>query len=206
MRNDPTDRTLETYEQAAATYREQAPAEPSPSLLAFLHRVLEEVPVGGTVLEIGSGPGRDAALLERHGLRVRRTDAAEAFVAMLRADGHPADVLDVRTDALGGPYDLVFAHAVFLHLTRDILGAVLDRLREPVQDDGVLAFSVKEGVGAGWSDHRLGLPRWFTYWQDHELRETLDRHGWRTLDLLHGPSPRATWLSAVCVLDRDEAS
>lgn len=206
MTEDPTDRTLQTYEQAAQRYRELSDREPvAPSLSAFVDAVVEHVPAGASVLEIGSGPGRGARMLEERGLRVRRTDAAEAFVRMLREDGHPADVLDVRTDALGGPYELVFADAVFLHLSADDLGAVLVRLRDAVHDEGVLAFSVKQGVGAGWSTERLGLPRWFTYWQEHELRELLGRSGWEPLVILHEDSPRASWLSAVCVLDEDEA-
>ena len=43
--------------------------------------------LGGTgrILEIGSGGGRDARELERRGLSVRCTDAAQGFVDLLRA-------------------------------------------------------------------------------------------------------------------------
>ena len=47
---------------------------------------------GARVLEVGSGPGRDARALEEAGLSVRRTDITPAFVRMLRADGFEADV------------------------------------------------------------------------------------------------------------------
>ncbi len=68
------------------------------------------------MLEIGSATGRDAAVLEARGLKVRRTDATPAFVDRLRADGVAADVLNVITDELGGPWDAIYAGAVFLHL------------------------------------------------------------------------------------------
>jgi hypothetical protein len=58
------------------------------ALIAFLDRLAELV--AGHVLELGSGPGGDATYLEGHGLRVTRTDAALAFVAMMRTAGHEA--------------------------------------------------------------------------------------------------------------------
>ncbi len=81
----------------------------------------------GRVLELGSGPGREATVLERLGATVRRTDGTPAFVERLRAAGHDAHVLDARRDPLGGPYDAVFANAVLLHLSRPDLQALLGR-------------------------------------------------------------------------------
>ena len=52
---------------------------------------------------IGSGGGRDAAYLEKHGLHVRRTDVTPAFVDLLRHEGHTADLLDPLHDNLSYP-------------------------------------------------------------------------------------------------------
>ena len=71
---------------------------------------------GGCVLELGTGPGWDADLLETLGLSVERTDAAIAFVGRLLEAGHQARVLDARAADYGGPYDGVLADAVLLHL------------------------------------------------------------------------------------------
>lgn len=57
----------------------------------------------GRVLELGSGPGWDALHLEARGVRVTRSDATGAFLTRLRAAGHEALHLGVRTDDLGGP-------------------------------------------------------------------------------------------------------
>ncbi|MBO0881798.1 MAG: class I SAM-dependent methyltransferase, partial [Mycobacterium sp.] len=89
------------------------------------------------VLEIGTGTGRDADLLERRGASVVRTDAATSFVRRLRAGDHQADVVNVLTDDLGGPYDGVFANAVLLHLRRAELPGVLARLHDAVRPGGV---------------------------------------------------------------------
>ena len=69
-----TDPTLQTYEAAAQRYREQT-RQAGPDLLDFLDRLAALAGPGAHVLEIGSGPGNDAVLLEARGLRVTRTDA-----------------------------------------------------------------------------------------------------------------------------------
>ncbi|HEX3909725.1 MAG TPA: class I SAM-dependent methyltransferase [Solirubrobacteraceae bacterium] len=192
---DPNDVTLETYEAAAADYaaREVGPGRP---VVAFLDRLAELVG-NGCVLELGSGPGRDADYLEGKGLRVIRTDAAASFVAMMRSEGHDARRLDLRTDAFGGPHDAVLADAVLLHLTRDQLESVLRRLRAAVRDGGLLAFTVKKGAGAGWSTDKLGLPRYFAYWQEGAVRELLTKAGWTVCSLQHSTEPLDEWLQVI---------
>ena len=44
-------------------------------------------------------------------------------------------------------------------------------------------ISVKEGDGSSWSDHRLGAPRFYTYWRPGPLVGLLARLGW-AVDLL----------------------
>lgn len=125
---------------------------------------------------------------------MRRTDATRAFVDLLRQDGHAADVLNVLTDDLGGPYAGVLADAVFLHLTPEQLVGVLRRVRESLSPDGLLAFSVKIGDGTEWSDHKLGAPRFFQYWQEGPLRGLLAGCGFDVLDVTRETGGVWNWL------------
>ncbi|GAA3597121.1 hypothetical protein GCM10022223_10390 [Kineosporia mesophila] len=113
---DPVDITLATYEAAAGTYVDVS-ARPGPTVPGFLDRRVALIGEG-MVLEVGSGPGRDADHLPTHGLRVVRTDSTRAFVERLRARGPDVRLLDARTDPLGGPYRGGLADAVLLRLSR----------------------------------------------------------------------------------------
>ncbi|HEU4947853.1 MAG TPA: methyltransferase domain-containing protein [Kribbella sp.] len=182
--------TLAAYEQAAERFRATIPSEPGQVLLDQFDLIDTRLHPGATVLELGSGTGRDALELERRGYRVRRTDAAESFVEMMRSDGHHADRLNALTDEFGGPYDLVFADAVLLHFDRDQLAAVL---RKAARASGLLAFSLREGEGAEWSTRHLDLPRHFTMWQEPELRRLLTDCGWTIASLARGSTPVGGW-------------
>jgi len=183
--------TLATYEQAAERFRESIPAEPNTLLVDLL---AEGVGPGARVLEIGSGTGRDAIELERRGFVVRRTDATQAFVEMMRADGYDADPLNAITDDFGGPYDAVFADAVFLHFDRAQLAEVF---RKAARAAPVLAFTTREGNGEEWSSRNLDLPRHFVMWQEEPLRELLTGTGWTVERLERGETRIGYWFHVL---------
>lgn len=177
--------TLQSYEAAADRYTAASSSRPRAEQLAFLERLAARVGPGGRVLELGSGPGFDADALESLGLAVERTDAATSFLEQMAARGGTGRLLNAITDELGGPYDGIFANAVFLHFSREELRRVLAKAGDAVASGGVLAFSVKEGDGEAWSNAKLGRPRHFTYWRESELRGLLDSGGWRVESLDH---------------------
>jgi SAM-dependent methyltransferase len=186
--------TIAAYQADAGAYASGAGSVPQ-SVVRDLQEFAALVGAGGRVLEIGSGPGRDARELERQGLVVRRTDITPAFVDLMRADGYDADVLDPLVDDLDGPYDGVWANAVLLHMSRDELGVVLGRLRDATVAGGTLFASLKEGDGEAWSTHgHVTGARHFTYWREDALRAVLDSAGWRVHTLRHTQGPRNAWI------------
>jgi SAM-dependent methyltransferase len=176
--------TVESYDASAAAYRDGT-ATVSAQVGAAIADFVGRVPAGARVLEIGSGPGRDARLLEEAGLSVRRTDVTAAFVDLMRAEGHDADVLDPLTDDLddparpGTPYDAVWANASLLHVARTDLGTVLRRLAQATAAGGLLRMWMKEGDGDVWSTHgHVAGPRHFTFWRAEPLRAVVEAAGW----------------------------
>lgn len=202
--SDPVAATVRAYDLHAVAYAERT-AAPTASLRAGIERLAAGVGEGGRVLEIGSGGGRDAALMEEMGLRVRRTDVTAGFVALLREQGHAADLLDPLTDDLrspDGPYDGVWANASLLHVARTDLPVVLARLAAVTRRGGLLHASVKEGVGEGWSTHgSVRAPRHFTYWRADDLREAVTGAGWTDVDVARsdGDGNTQAWLEVAAV-------
>lgn len=199
--------TVAAYDAHAAAYRDGTQAA-TDRTAAQIDAFVAAVGVPGRVLEVGSGPGRDAVALEAAGLSVRRTDVAPGFVARLRADGHAADVLDPLHDDLddparpGTPYDGVWASACLLHVARPDLPTVLERLAAATRRGGVLALTLKEGDGEAWSTSGLvGAPRHFVYWRAEALRPLVEAAGWTDVEVGHGRSERTgePWLDVRAV-------
>ena len=147
--------TRESYEHIADAYaRETADNDFSSGALA---RLAASIP-SGHVLEIGSGPGWDADVLEDAGLLVRRTDVTQAFVDFQQSRGKEAERLDAIADAFGGPYDAVVAIAVLQHVPPDDLPGVLAKVAASLHPGGRFLVAVPLGHGADWevgeSGHR----------------------------------------------------
>jgi len=199
-----TDQTVHAYDLDAAAYAANGATIPD-SLRRRMEELSERLGAGARVLEIGSGGGRDARLMEQLGLRVRRTDITPAFVTLLREEGHDADVLDPLTDDLVSPegaYDAVWANASLLHVSRADLPTVLARLAGACRPDALLRMSVKDGDGEGWSTHgSISRPRHFTYWRADALREAVTGSGWGDVEIVHPPVGRhdEAWLEVSAV-------
>ena len=204
-----TSETVRSYDRDAAAYVARTATVPD-SVRAALEHLAERVGPGARVLEIGSGGGRDALLMEELGLAVRRTDVTPAFVELLREQGHACDHLDPLVDDLtspDGPYDAVWANASLLHVRRDDLPTVLARLADVTRAGGVLRVSLKEGDGDGWSTHgSITHPRHFTYWQADDVTSVVAAAGWSDVSVRSGVAGTRgeTWIELSAV--RDEVS
>lgn len=198
--------TVRAYDRDAAAYAARTAAVPD-AVRAEVARLAGELGSGARVLEIGSGGGRDALLMEGLGLVVRRTDITPAFVSLLRGRGHACDHLDPLVDDLtspDGPHDAVWANASLLHVARHDLPRVLGRLAAVTRPGGRLWSSFKEGDGEGWSTHgTISGPRHFTYWRAAELRGAAGGVGWTDVVVPHGPEGDRgeTWLVLSAVRD-----
>ncbi len=198
--------TIDSYDAFAEEYAAGTSAMPD-EVTDNVNHFVDLVGTEARVLEIGSGPGRDALALEQIGLSVRRTDISRGFVQYLRIAGHVADQLDPLRDDLtdtlrgGAPYDAVWANASLLHVARDRLPVVLGRLAAVTRPGGTLHLTLKEGDGQRWSVHgHVGAPRYFTYWREDALRAHLAEAGWVVDEVRRGESepidrPSEAWLS-----------
>ena len=177
--------TVRAYDAHASDYGVNTADLPA-SVREAIGRFVGLLRPGARVLEIGSGSGRDARLLEEAGVAVRRTDITPAFVRLLRDAGYDADVVDPLVDDLadpttpGTPYAGVWANASLLHADREDVPRVLSRLADATEPGGVLFLALKEGDGEDWSVHgNVTAPRFFTFWREEPLRSALEGAGWR---------------------------
>ena len=122
---------------------------------------------------MGSGPGWDADFVESHGISVRRTDVAAAFIDFQAERGKQVERLDVTSDELGGPYDAVIALAVLQHVERDQIPALLRRVAAALHPGGVFLVATREGDGESWEVGESGNPYFIVLWGESEFRALL---------------------------------
>lgn len=172
-------RTVQSYERSARGYAEAVAPDSFDVVPATLRRLAEIVGPQGTVLEVGSGPGWDADLVESLDVAVRRTDITEAFLEFQAQRGKRVEPLDLITDDLGGPYDAVMALCVLLHVDRALTDAVLQKVAAALRPGGAFLVSVREGDGELWELGELSGEYHVTLWDRVEFAARLAAAGLR---------------------------
>ena len=172
----PDPETLKFYADNAATYVRHAEGR-TPQLTGFLSRL----PPGGTVLELGTGNGRDAAAMLAAGFAVTPSDASPELAAEAEARlGRSVRIMAFHELDEIEAYDGVWACAALLHAPRDELTDDLARIFRALRPGGHLVASFKAGDGEG----RDQFGRYYNYPDVAQLRAQLtDAAEWASIDI-----------------------
>lgn len=172
----PDPETLKFYADNAATYVQHA-QRPTPQLAGFMARL----PPGGTVLELGTGNGRDAAAMLASGFAVTPSDASPELAAEAQARlGCPVRIMAFHELDDVAAYDGVWACACLLHAPREELTDDLARIFRALRPGGLLTASFK----AGNSEGRDRFGRYYNYIDADQLQAHLAASGaWASLDI-----------------------
>lgn len=124
----------------ALAYAKMCEGYDATAQLPLLHKHL---PAGSSVLEIGSGPGNDIALLEEY-YTVTASDYSPAFLDMISArfpdiDCKAADAITLDID---GPFDAIYSNKVLQHLKDHELAHSFERQAQLLGENGLLCHMI----------------------------------------------------------------
>lgn len=157
----------------------------------------QELLPSGSVLEIGSGSGRDASELAALGYRYVGTDVSPGFLSLARAalptfEFYEQSVYDLNFQ--GELFDGFWSAATLLHIPKLRIDEALQRIKTVVRPGGFGFISLKNGEGEALRSDSLGsteLKRFFAYWGKDEFIQVLKRNGCELADyMLHEDSKR----------------
>jgi len=134
--------TLGFYASEASVYVSRSQG----TVNRHLHAFLDRLPQGARILEIGCGGGNDCAAMLERGFDVHPTDGVMEMASKAEERlGRPVRVM--RFDELDavGLYDAVWASASLLHVPRQQLTAVLERVWIALRPGGLHYASYKSG-------------------------------------------------------------
>lgn len=179
MASDPADknrRTVEAYTAYADRYAEETRDSHFGSRDEALDFFMTRLKPGDRVLEVASGPGWDADLMEGRGLTVRRTDVSDGFIEVQAKRGKRVEPLDVIADDLGGPYHGLVALYMIQHIPRELVDDVIARMAAALVPGGLLLFSYQLGDGERVDAETTGDYH-IVMWPRDEMDALFVRHG-----------------------------
>ena len=170
--------TIETYDLLAKEYDDETidfwERFPRDFIDAFAFEVGE-----GSVLNVGSGPGRDGLMLQEKGLTLTCVDASKAMVELSTARG----LTSVEGDFMHLPFkdesfDGVWSYTALLHIPKSEVGKAIEEIVRVLKPNGTFGLGLIEGEGESYRESSgVGQPRWFAYYQEPEMLDLLASHG-----------------------------
>lgn len=188
--------TIETYDNHAQAFEHSRASFAQHSAIEHFCSLIP----GKNILDLGCGPGRDARIFVDKGYTVTGIDFSQGLLKIARETVPEATFLlmDMRNLTLADHhFDGVWASASLLHLKKEDISVVLNRLYRVLKPGGVLYVSVKEGNSEEIeNDPRLGgASRFFAYYSAQQMREYIENVGFHIIEINESESHNAlrTW-------------
>lgn len=188
------DTTLSWYRENAIQYAEETR---NSLVLDALWEFLSRMKEGGTILDYGSGSGRDSAYFLDKGFSVDSLDgSAEMKAQAERLFGIKVKLASFLSLEEKEKYDGIWAQASILHLEEHDLRVALTLIERALKRDGVFYSSFRKGEGDGYENGR-----WYTNMTERRFLSFLPaslyvEKIWESQDVRPGVS--RTWLSIIC--------
>ena len=188
------DTTLSWYRDNAIQYAEETR---NSLVLDALWEFLSRMKEGGTILDYGSGSGRDSAYFLNKGFSVDSLDgSAEMKAQAERLFGIKVKLSSFLSLEEKEKYDGIWAQASILHLEEHDLRVALTLIERALKRDGVFYSSFRKGEGDGYENGR-----WYTNMTERRFLSFLPaklyvEKIWESQDVR--PGVNRTWLSIIC--------
>ena len=188
------DTTLSWYRDNAIQYAEETR---NSLVLDALWEFLSRMKEGGTILDYGSGSGRDSAYFLDKGFSVDSLDGSAEMKAQAESlFGIKVKLASFLSLEEKDKYDGIWAQASILHLEEHDLRVALTLIERALKRDGVFYSSFRKGEGDGYEKGR-----WYTNMTEGRFLSFLPaslyvEKIWESQDVRPGVS--RTWLSIIC--------
>lgn len=170
--------TKRTYDKYAEEYAGRKQSYTEKYLLSGIALFAARLP-GKRVLDLGSGPGRDAVYLKKQGLQPVCVDISPTQVKLCKEKGLEAHEMDFEHLTFPDEsFDGVWAYTSLLHLPKTKLDAVLEKICCLLRTGGIFFIGMKEGTFEGWQQdkHYPEHKRYVAQYTEEELVGKLEKY------------------------------
>ena len=153
---------------------------------------LKYVPAGGKILDFGCGSGRDTKYFLSRGYAVEATDGSEEL-CKIASEYTGISVKKMLFHELNsvGEYDGIWACASILHVAKQELPMIIQKMADAVKDGGAVYMSFKYGEFEGVKNGR-----YFTYLTEGAFEKLIEQIPKLRVEKL--------WVTTDVRADRDE--
>ena len=127
---------------------------------------------GKRILDLGCGGGNHALWFKEQGLNVSCVDFSEKMIEMCKEKGLNAQLMDIEDLKFEeNSFDGIWAVTSLLHVPKDKISNVVDKLSSILRKKGIIYVVVKEGEGEEFIPDKQNheTKRFFSFWNKEEF-------------------------------------
>lgn len=177
--NDETKKSLiVTYDKYARDRYQAKHAEWKTAEREKFHRLLR-ANKSKLILDLGSGPARDAPYFRDNGFEIVCVDLSREMAGICAEKGLVTAIMDIeRLGLIDNSFDAVWAMNSLLHIPKSKFEAVLSDIKRILRPGGLFYLGMYgghdfEGI---WEDDFYTPKRFFSFYTDEDLKEIASRH------------------------------
>ena len=158
-------------------------------------RFLKYLPEGSYILDAGCGSGRDSRFFLDSGYQVKAIDGSEELCA-LASDYLDQEVENIRFRDINynEEFDGIWANASLLHVHKEDIDKVIQKMRNALKNHGVFYASFKYG-----DTERMQGPRYYNDLNENTVKELFSDFNileiWKSDDAIPGRTEQ--WINII---------
>jgi SAM-dependent methyltransferase len=174
---DPRTQTVARgYDKIADRFAEWATEIQDDPRPRFRRELLDRLPPGVRILELGCGAGTSDTHLLAQRFRVTGVDISAEQLQRARANVPEAEFVQADMTELelpAGSFEAVASFYSFNHVPRDLLEGLFSRIHGWLAPNGLFLTALGAGDMEGWTGEWLGTTMYFSGWSPAKNRELL---------------------------------
>ena len=173
-------KTISIYDSKSCEYASLTKVNrPSKHLNEFMN----EINLGGTVLDLGCGPGIASAFMKKKGFNVIATDASLEMIKIAKIE-NGIDALHQSFEEISwtNNFEGIWGHFSLLHARKKMFPILLEALYKALKPNGVFTIGMKIGKG----EKRDNIGRFYSYYSEDQLLKYLKKSGFKIDNIKYG--------------------
>jgi len=172
------------YDALGAGYGEWSARVVDPSRQRLVGELMQQLPEGARVLDLGCGPGRPSTALLAERFDVTGVDISHAQLEIARINVPKAKFIEAdlaSVDFPDGNFNAVTAFYSLIHLPRTELPGLFERVKRWLRPDGLFLATFSVSDSPEWTGDWLGQPMFFSGYDAETNRRLIVEAGFQIL-------------------------
>lgn len=159
---------------------------------------------GSRVVDLGSGPGRDAEYLRGLGMNVTCIDGAESMIHITERKGFKSILKDIRSPDLKiKEFDGVWAYSSFIHISQEEAKKIVNMISDTMESGTILFLGLIEGKGSETVNFSSSdFVRLFQYYNERDVNSIIENTDFKLIKIESFRPRNHTYLNCFFKLDK----